>query len=398
VFTTTTPSRVLRAFTLLAVALVIAMFTTPTATAAPAFRVLVFSKTTGFRHDSIPAGITAIQNLGQQNNFAVDATEDDTQFTDTNLARYAAVIFLSATGDPVGTQAEKDAFQRYIEHGGGFVGIHAASDSGYNWAWYGQLVGTYFRQHPAQQNALIKVEDPNHPSTQGLPAQFTRFDEWYDFRDDPRPNVHVLTTVDESSYSGGTMGADHPTTWCHSFDGGRAWYTALGHTIESFSEANFLHLLLGGIMTAAGAVPSNCSVGTTPPPPPTRVISLRAHANGNLVTADNAGANPLIANRTAIGPWEQFDLLDAGNGNNALRAHANSKIVTADNAGANPLIANRTAVGAWETFLLVHNPDGSVSLKAGVNGKFVTAENAGANPLIANRTAIGGWEEFDLIG
>jgi type 1 glutamine amidotransferase len=124
--------------------------------------------------------------------------------------------------------------------------VHAASDSGYNWPWYGQLVGAYFRQHPAQQNAVVRVEDPNHPSTRGLPAQFTRFDEWYDFQANPRPNVRVLTTVDESTYSGGTMGADHPSTWCHDFDGGRAWYTALGHTAQSFSEANFLHLLLGG--------------------------------------------------------------------------------------------------------------------------------------------------------
>ena len=392
-FTTTTLSRARRAFTLLAVALAVSTFAPPIATAAPAFRVLVFSKTTGFRHDSIPAGVTAIQNLGQQNNFAVDATEDDTQFTDTNLARYAAVIFLSTTGDPVVTQAEKDSFQRYLQHGGGFVGIHAASDSGYSWAWYGQLVGAYFRQHPAQQNAVVRIEDPNHPSTQGLPAQLTRFDEWYDFQANPRPNVHVLTTVDESTYTGGTMGADHPTTWCHDFDGGRAWYTALGHTIESFSEANFLHLLLGGIMTAAGAAPANCSVST----PPTRVISLRAHANGKYVTAENAGAQPLIANRTAIGPWEQFDLLDAGNSSNALRAHANNKIVTAANAGANPLIAGQTAVGTSETFLLVHNPDGSLSLKASVNGRFVAAENAGDGALIANRTAIGGWEEFDLI-
>src|SRR2546421_3832269 len=251
-------------------------FTIPVATAVPAaaapFQVLVFSKTTGFRHDSIPAGIAAIRQLGQQNNFLVDATEDDTQFTDTNLARYAAVVFLSATGDPVSTQAEKDAFQRHIEAGGGFVGIHAASDSGYTRPWYGQLVGTYFKQHPAQQNALIKVEDPNHPSTRGLPAQFTRFDEWYDFQTNPRPNVHVLTTVDDSSYSGSTMGADHPTTWCHNVASGRSWYTALGHTTESFSEANFLHLLLGGIQTAAGAVAADRSVGSTPPPPP--VISL----------------------------------------------------------------------------------------------------------------------------
>ena len=390
-------SRTLRkAALLVAAALALTSFPhTNLAAAAPAaaFRVLVFSKTTGFRHDSIPAGIAAIQQLGQQNNFAVDATEDDTKFTDTNLAQYAAVIFLSATGDPVSTQAEKDAFQRYIQHGGGFVGIHAASDSGTTWPWYGQLVGAYFKQHPAQQNALVRVEDPNHPSTQGLPAQFTRFDEWYDFQTNPRPNVHVLTTLDESTYSGGTMGADHPNTWCHNFDGGRAWYTGMGHTIQSFSEPNFLHLLLGGIQTAAGAVAANCAV-STPPPPPT-VISLRAHANGKFVTA---GANPLIASKTTITSAEQFDRLDAGGGNIALRAHANNRIVAAENAGSSALIANRTAIGAWETFQLVRNTDGSVSLKALVNNRFVTAENAGNSALIANRTAIGQWEEFDLIG
>ena len=219
----TTLSRTLRAAALFA-ALLLALATPATVSASPAdpaFRVLVFSKTTAFRHDSIPAGIAAIQQLGQQNNFAVDATEDDTKFTDANLAQYASVVFLNSTGDPVTTQAEKDAFQRYIQHGGGYVGVHAASDSGYNWTWYGQLVGAYFKQHPALQNAVVKVEDQNHPSTQGLPAQYTRYDEWYDFRANPRPSVHVLTTLDESSYSGGTMGADHPNTWCHAFDGGR---------------------------------------------------------------------------------------------------------------------------------------------------------------------------------
>ena len=130
---------------------------------------------------------------------------------------------------------------------------------------------------------------------------------------------------------------------------------------------------------------------------PTSAISLRAHANGLYVCADNTGTSPLIANRTAIGAWETFDLLDAGNGNIALRAHANNQIVTAENAGASALIANRTAIGGWETFQLIHNTDGSVSLKALANNDYVTADNAGASPLIANRTAIGPWEEFDLI-
>jgi hypothetical protein len=141
---------------------------------------------------------------------------------------------------------------------------------------------------------------------------------------------------------------------------------------------------------------------TRPTPPvagtgPTTVVSLRARANGLYVTAENAGTQPLIANRTAIGSWEQFDLLDAGGGNIALRAHANGNIVTAENAGASPLIANRTAVGLWETFRLIRDANGSVSLQAVVNSRYVTAEAAGAQPLIANRTAIGGWEQFDLV-
>ncbi|MBO0868168.1 MAG: ThuA domain-containing protein, partial [Micromonosporaceae bacterium] len=230
----------------------------PPAPSGP-FKVLVFSKTTGFRHDSIPAGIAAIQQLGLDNNFTVDATEDDSLFTDANLAQYQAVIFLSSTGDPLGTQAEKDAFQRYIEAGGGFVGIHAAADSGYNWPWYGSLVGAYFKEHPAIQQAVVKVEDPAHPSTNGLPLEITRTDEWYDFQTNPRGTVHVLTSVDDTSYSGSTMGIDHPNTWCQDYDGGRSWYTGLGHTTESYSEPAFLHLLLGGIQTAAGVVPADCS-------------------------------------------------------------------------------------------------------------------------------------------
>ncbi|MFG1810865.1 ThuA domain-containing protein [Streptomyces sp. NPDC049040] len=364
------------------------------AAAAAPFKVLVFSKTTGYRHDSIPAGIAAIQQLGRQNNFTVVATEDDSQFNDTNLAQYAAVVFLSATGDPVGTQAEKDAFQRYIEHGGGYVGIHAASDSGYSWSWYGDLVGAYFKQHPAIQPATVTVEDHAHPSTQGLPNTYTHTDEWYDFQTNPRSKVHVLASVDDNSYTGSTMGADHPTTWCHAFDGGRAWYTGMGHTNESYTEANFLHILLGGIQTAAGVVPADCSVTTTPPPVE-HGVSLKAHANGKYVTAPSS-TQPLIASSSTVGTKETFDEVDLGGGNVALRAHVNSQFVTAENAGAASLIANRGAAAGWETFQLIHNADGSISLKAAANGKYVTAENAGAAALIANRTAIGPWEEFDL--
>jgi lysophospholipase L1-like esterase len=164
------------------------------------------------------------------------------------------------------------------------------------------------------------------------------------------------------------------------------WY------LPAYDSGDHLHPNNAGLQAIANAVNLSQLNSTNLP-----VISLRAHANGDYVTADNAGASPLIANRTAIGPWEEFDEISQGNGYIALRAHANQQIVTADNAGANPLIANRTAIGSWETFQLIQNADGSISLKANANGDYVTADNAGASALIANRTAIGTWEEFDLI-
>jgi len=193
---------------------------------AQTFAVLVFSKTAGFRHDSIPAGIAAIRQLGQQNGFTVDATEDAAAFTDTNLARYQAVVWLSTTGDVLDA-TQQSAFERYIHAGGGYAGVHAAADTEYDWAWYGRLVGAYFNSHPAIQQATVKVEDHSHPSTASLPDSWTRTDEWYNFRTDPRANVHVLASLDETTYQPGTgaMG-DHPTAWCQNFEGGRSWYRA----------------------------------------------------------------------------------------------------------------------------------------------------------------------------
>jgi cytochrome c len=220
----------------------------------PAFAALVFTKTSGFRHDSIPAGITAIKSLGEQHNFRVDASEDGTVFTDANLARYQVVIFFSTTGDVL-APGEQAAFERFIRRGGGFVGIHAATDSGHEWPWYGGLVGTYFDSHPAIQPALLKVVDATHVSTRHLPAEWRRTDEWYNFREDPSPAVRVLIQIDETTYSGGRMGAHHPISWCHAYDGGRAWYTAMGHTTESYQDPLFLSHLLEGIRWAAGATP-----------------------------------------------------------------------------------------------------------------------------------------------
>ncbi len=217
----------------------------------PSYKVLVFSKTAGFRHRSIPEGIAAIQKLGMDNGFEVDSTDNAADFTDANLAQYAAVVWLSTTGDVLNT-AQQAAFERYIQAGGGYAGVHAASDTEYTWPWYGGLVAAYFDRHPPQQTATVVIEDCCHPSSLSLPDRWTRFDEWYDFQNNPRTGVNVIATVDETTYNGGQMGADHPIAWYHDYDGGRAWYTGMGHTEESYSEPLFLAHLLGGIEYAAG--------------------------------------------------------------------------------------------------------------------------------------------------
>jgi cytochrome c len=229
------------------------------ASAGPRFTVLVFTKTTGFRHASIPQGIAAIETLGAEHDFDVDKTEDAAQFGDANLARYRAVIFLNTTGDILDPD-EKAAFERYIRSGGGFVGIHSASDTEYRWPWYGRLVGAWFASHPEIQRASIHITGADHPSTKSLPATWERTDEWYNFRSNPRNAVQVLATLDETTYSGGAMGADHPISWCQQVDSGRSWYTAMGHTKESYAEPLFRLHLLGGIESAAGAA-GGCESG-----------------------------------------------------------------------------------------------------------------------------------------
>ena len=215
------------------------------------FAVLVFTKTTAFRHDSMPQGIAAIEALGAEHGFAVNDTEDPARFNDAELARYKVVVFLNTTGDILDA-GQKSAFERYVRSGGGFVGVHSASDTEYHWPWYGRLIGAWFASHPQIQRAIVRIENPDHPSTRGLPASWERTDEWYNFRSNPRGAVRVLATLDETAYSGGTMGADHPITWCHQVDAGRSWYTAMGHTKESYAEPLFRLHLLGGIESAAG--------------------------------------------------------------------------------------------------------------------------------------------------
>ncbi|MGV3502702.1 MAG: ThuA domain-containing protein [Adhaeribacter sp.] len=223
--------------------------------AAPPRKVLVFSKTAGFRHtEGIPAGIKAIRQLGAEHKFAVEATEDAQAFTAENLKQFGAVIFLSTTGDVL-NEAQQQAFEQYIRAGGGFVGIHAATDTEYGWPWYGQLVGAYFGSHPpGQQEALFEVVDPKHISTQHLPATFRKTDELYNFKWIAE-NLQVLIRIDENSYQGGRNGDHHPFSWYQAFEGGRSFYTAMGHDAKTFAEPLFLKHLLGGIAYALGSKP-----------------------------------------------------------------------------------------------------------------------------------------------
>ena len=213
-------------------------------------RVLIFSKTNGYHHSSISVGITAIKKLGDENGFDVDATDDSTWFNKKTLKKYKALIFLSPTGKVFGPDEEK-ALQEYIHNGGGYVGIHAAADCEYNWAWYGELLGAYFKSHPKQQQAKLMVINKNHPSTSFLPDTWERLDEWYNFKT-ISPNTTVLIKIDETSYTGGENGDNHPMTWYHEFEGGRAFYTEMGHTEASYSDSIYLKHILGGIEWTMG--------------------------------------------------------------------------------------------------------------------------------------------------
>ena len=219
-------------------------------------RVLVFSKTAGWVHDSIPSAVEAVRQLGEAGGFAVDATQDAAVFTDDQLADYAAVVFLLTSGDVLDAEQEA-AFERFVRAGGGFAGVHSASDTEYEWGFYGDLVGAYFAEHPPVQEAAVDVVG-GHPSTDPLPARWTWTDEWYAFRDRPQ-NARVLLAVDESTYEGGTMGDNHPLAWCHEALGGRAWYTAVGHRAEGYADPAFRAHLLGGLRYAAGLADGDCA-------------------------------------------------------------------------------------------------------------------------------------------
>jgi len=221
-------------------------------------KVLVFSKTMGFRHGSaIEAGKKSIQQLGNTNNFQADTTENAELFTADNLKQYSAVVFLCTTGDVLNDQ-QQEAFQQYIKAGGGFVGLHSAADTEYDWPWYGELNGAYFKSHPKQQEAVFNIVDSDNIATAHLPKVWKRFDELYNFKW-IGSDLNILITIDENSYTGGANGDAHPMSWYHAYDGGRAFYTALGHDNKSFEDPLYLQHILGGIQYAMGANPKASS-------------------------------------------------------------------------------------------------------------------------------------------
>jgi PKD repeat protein len=301
------------------------------------FRVLVFSKTTGFRHSSIDEGHAAIEALGNEHAFQVDHTEDATAFRDSVLAHYDTVVFLSTTGDPL-NDTQQRAFERYIAAGNGYTGIHSAADTEYDWNWYGRLVGAYFLSHPpgtypnGGRDGSIDVEDRTDHSTRGLPARWDRIDEWYNYRSpdyqDPtvpdgdysprNGGVHVLATLDELTYDEGDgndpVADDHPISWCQRYAGGRSWYTGIGHTEETFSEPLALNHILGGIEVSAGAAGSDeCGV----PEPGNAAPTVTATGDPKTGTA------PLTVAFSATGSDADGDPLayswDFGDGGTSLR-------------------------------------------------------------------------------
>jgi len=213
-------------------------------------KLLVFSKTEGFRHGAIKSSVVALQKLGVENGFSVHATEDATYFTEELLQQYSAVVFLNTTGDILNDVQQAD-FERYIQAGGGFLGIHAATDTEYGWPWYNKLVGAYFEGHPKIQEARLNIVDKNHPATKSMPNTWMMRDEWYNFKD-ISPDIKVLIEIDETSYEGGQNGAHHPISWYHDYNGGRSFYTGMGHAVTTFEDPEFLNHVLGGLKYVIG--------------------------------------------------------------------------------------------------------------------------------------------------
>lgn len=207
--------------------------------------VLLLTKTAGFRHESIADGVKLFEQHAAEWNIAVTSTESTSNFTTAGLKNIDLIVLLNTTGD-IFAEAEQDALQAYIRNGGSLLGIHAATDAEYDWPWYGSMIGGWFSDHPHTQQATCNIAQPNHASMAGLPLQWVRTDEWYNFKG-LQPDNNVLITIDESSYVGGKHGTNHPLCWTREFDGGRIFYTAMGHTPASYTEPLYIEHIKGAV-------------------------------------------------------------------------------------------------------------------------------------------------------
>lgn len=273
-------------------------------------RILVFSKTSGFRHDSIPAGRTMLQNLATRNGWEIEFTEDATEFSESNLARFDVVVWLSTTGDVLDT-SQQNAFEAYIEGGGGYLGIHAAADTEYSWPWYGELVGAYFQSHPAIQTATLHTEREHHISVEHLAESWQHNDEWYNFQDNPREQTNVVLRLDESSYSAGAgaMGDDHPIAWYHDVGLGRSFYSGLGHTVAAYANPNFIEHIDGALQWA-GRMDKNVPAWIGSAPPDSDFTTTQLATGINLPMAMQISADGEIY---VIGRLGHFYAMEGGN-------------------------------------------------------------------------------------
>ena len=228
----------------LSLVLTCAFFCTALSAQAQQFNVLLFTKTNGFHHTSVNEGVTAIRELAVRHHFTVDWHEDASIFNDEKLKNYQAVIFLLTTGDILNDE-QQAAMERFIRSGKGFVGIHSASDTEYDWDWYTKMVGRTFHIHPEIQTAELTVTNRKFPGLERMPDRFLWTDEWYEFGAERIKGLNYILTVDEQTFNPKVawgekksegMGKFHPIAWYHDYDGGRAFYTALGHLPATYSD------------------------------------------------------------------------------------------------------------------------------------------------------------------
>jgi type 1 glutamine amidotransferase len=226
---------------------------------AQQFKVLLYTKTAGFHHSSIHEGVIAMRRLAERHSFSLEWHEDANIFNEKKLAEFQAVVFLNTTGDILNADQQK-AFEKFIQSGKGFVGVHSAADTEYDWEWYTKLVGRMFVIHPVNQTAVLNVKDYNFPGLERFPASYFWTDEWYEYGEEKIKGLNYILTVDEKTFNpnvqwgqkvGKGMGDFHPIAWYHEYDGGRAFYTGLGHISGIYQEPLFLEHLYGAIYWAA---------------------------------------------------------------------------------------------------------------------------------------------------